>query len=340
MNQGGFMGLIFWSQKLRCAAWRRNWSLAARHLQERCLFNLRCLLSLAFLMSTETPSSRADHSDFKAYASLLSAAHQAFLPEIESLLGDLPLADARRVLDVPCGDGFYSEHLARQLAPGGEVIGIDIDSAALAAARKRAQDHSGTAAIHIHSADVFALPFDEGEFDFVWCAQSLISLSEPTAIPERSSILKALKELYRVLCPGGQIGLLEQDAMHNLLLPWPADLELALQHAQRQGFARLYGHPRQLDVGRQLRKLLALAGFRPRKRMTLAADRQGIPSRELKTFLQLYFRELRRRVEADLSREDLHRFDCLTNPDHDDSFFHDSEWEMTWLEFVSLGIKS
>lgn len=291
-------------------------------------------------MSTEPPSLTADHAEWKSYARLLSAAHQVFLPEINSLVGDLPLARARRVLDVPCGDGFYSELLADSLEPGGEVVGIDIDGDALAAAENRAINHTGPATIRVYSADVFALPFENEEFEFAWCAQSLISLSEPEAVPARSGILDALKEIHRVLRPGAQIGLLEQDAMHNLLLPWPADLELALQHAQRQGFARMYGHPQQLDMGRQLRKLLALAGFRPSKRMTLAADRQGVPGSDLHNFLELYFHELRRRVQHDLTSENLKQFDRLTDPDSGDSFFHDRQLEMTWLEFVSLGIKA
>lgn len=291
-------------------------------------------------MSTEIPSYEADHADFHSYANLLSAAHQVFLPEIKSLIGELPLSGVQRVLDVPSGDGFYTELLADQLDSNGEVVGIDIDGDALKAAKQRAKNFSGRAALRICSGDIFALPFDKAEFDFAWCAQSLISLSEPNAIPERSAILKALKEIHRVLKPGAHIGLLEQDAMHNLLLPWPADLELALQHAQRQGFARMYGHPKQLDVGRQLRKLLSLAGFRPQRRMTLAADRQGLPNRDLHVFLELYFAELRRRVKRDLAKDDLKQFDRLTDPASERSVFRDPQCELTWLEFVSLGIKA
>jgi SAM-dependent methyltransferase len=230
--------------------------------------------------------------------------------------------------------------LAEHLPPGGEVIGVDVASDALAEAKRRAQSHPGPVTIRISPGDVFALPFDHEEFDFAWCAQSLISLSEPEETPARSSIPRALGELHRILRPGGGIGLLEEDAMHHLLLPWPAELELAIQYAQRLGFARMYGHPRQLDMGRQLRKLLAISGFRPVQRITLSADRQGIPKPELRMFLHRHFQELRRRVEQDLSTEDLRQFDRLTDPASESSFFHDPDFEMTWLEFVSLGIRA
>ncbi len=291
-------------------------------------------------MSTGLPSFQADHAEWHSYARLLSASHQAYLPEIKSLVRSLPLARARRVLDVPCGDGFYTELLADHLELGSEVVGLDVDSDALKAAAQRTKHRRGKAGIRIFPADIFAMPFDDEEFDFAWCAQSLISLSEPAETPVRSAISDALREIHRVLRPGGQIGLLEQDAMHNLLLPWPADLELALHRAERLGFARMYGHPQQLDMGRQLRKLLTLAGFHPLRRMTLSADRQGIPNRDLHTFLRMYFRELRCRVESDLTREELRKFERLTDPASGDSFFHDPDYEMTWLEFVSLGIKA
>ena len=290
-------------------------------------------------MSTVLPSPQADHAEFKDYAGLLSAAHRAFSPEIKSLMRNLPLANARRVLDVPSGDGFYSELLARQLPAGGEVVAADLEKEALEQVAKRSQNLPGHVALTSVSADVDSLPFPEESFDFAWCAQSLISLAEPQETPEGPGIRNSLREIHRVLKPGGEIALLEQDAMHYVLLPWPAELELALQTAHRKGFARMHGHPEQLHVGRQLGKLLAKAGFQPLRKITLSADRHGTPNGYLAVFLQAYFRELRSRVRRDLSRDELQEFNRLTDPESEESFFQDPQFEMTCLEAVFLGRK-
>jgi SAM-dependent methyltransferase len=193
--------------------------------------------------------------------------------------------------------------------------------------------------LSVCAADIYAMPFPSDRFDFAWCAQSLISLSEPHENPAGPGVGNALREIHRVLRTGGQIGLLEQDAMHYLLLPWPPELELAIQQAQRQGFARMHGHPQQLHIGRRLGKLLAESGFQPWRRITLSSDRQGLPDRDLQRFLQAYLAELRDRVHRDLSRPELRQFDRLTDPESENSFLHDPHFEMTWLEFVFLGMK-
>ena len=171
-------------------------------------------------------------------------------------------------------------------------------------------------------------------------SQSLISLSNPGDPSPGPGTLNALQEFHRVLRPGGQIAVLEQDAMHYVLLPWPAELELAIHHAERKGFARLYGNPEQLDAGRQLGKVLSKSGFQPLRKISLSADRRGIPHHDERAFLLAYFAELRKRIEQDLSPEDLREFDQWTDPGSPSSFFQDPEFEMTWLEFVILGSKA
>lgn len=278
----------------------------------------------------------ADHDEWQNYANLLSAAHAAHLPEIRSLFRRLPWDGVERVLDAPSGDGFFSELIAEQVDPRGEVVAVDIDEAALASLQRRIQRLSDTAPIISYLADVFALPFPDGHFDFIWCAQSLISLAAPKELPPGSGTKNALEELRRVTRPGGRIALLEQDALHYVLLPWPAELELAIQHAQRKGFARLYGRPEQLDVGRQLGRILADSGFQMEQRISLLADRQGKLESAERAFLKAYLEELRSRVHKDLSPDELREFDRLADPDSPDSFFRDRYFEMTWLEFVCL----
>lgn len=290
-------------------------------------------------MATVVPSSDADHDRWKDYADLLAAGHKAHRAEIRSLIRQLPLAEAGRVLDVPCGDGFYAALFAENLSAGSEVHAVDFDHDALKTAEQQAESLPEQVLLTCHVADIHALPFLDNAFDFVWCAQSLISLSEPSQAPPGQGVWKALDEMHRVLQPGGHIGLLEQDAMHYVLLPWPMELEMALVQAERKGFAQLYGHPDQMHFGRGMGRILGQAGFQFVNRLTLSADHHGVPTSDLRFFLKAYFSELRNRVHRDLKTENLQQFDRLTDPDSGDSFFQDPHFEMTWLEFISLGRK-
>jgi ubiquinone/menaquinone biosynthesis C-methylase UbiE len=101
-------------------------------------------------------------------------------------------------------------------------------------------------------ADAYRLPFEDGQFDLVWCAQSMISLNDPVA---------AIREMARVLKPGGRLAVLETDAYHHVLLPWPVGLELAIQKAVRDVCLKRYGSGAKFAQSRKLRSEFAAAGL-------------------------------------------------------------------------------
>jgi 2-polyprenyl-3-methyl-5-hydroxy-6-metoxy-1,4-benzoquinol methylase len=69
------------------------------------------------------------------------------------VLASIP-REARRVLDVGCGDGILSAALAR--AGVRHVVGLDLDAGVLARAKARHLDGS----IEWLQGDVFSVPFD------------------------------------------------------------------------------------------------------------------------------------------------------------------------------------
>src|SRR5438105_3701538 len=71
------------------------------------------------------------------YAEQFAAFHGAFAAELRELVGLLPVTPQMRVLDVCCGDGFYTGLLAERLISPGEVVGLDINPCFLELARQK-----------------------------------------------------------------------------------------------------------------------------------------------------------------------------------------------------------
>jgi SAM-dependent methyltransferase len=95
-------------------------------------------------------------------------------------------ADPRRVLEVGCGEGEFSERLAGEL--GVELVAIDQSPRMAALAVGRGVD--------ARVGDVQELPFADGEFDVAVAAWMLYHVPQ---------LDRALAELARVLRPGGRL---------------------------------------------------------------------------------------------------------------------------------------
>lgn len=153
---------------------------------------------------------------------------------------------AARVLDVGSGTG----RLAADLAAGDqerEVIGVDIDSALLEAARSHVAER-GLGNVRFESASVTALPYADAAFDLVTCRFVLMHLPDPGA---------ALAEMRRVCRPGGALVVIESDWDGQLLNPSTPGVrrlrELGVRVARRMGI-----NPNQ---GRELFGLMRAAGL-------------------------------------------------------------------------------
>jgi len=96
-----------------------------------------------------------------------------------------------RVLDACCGTGDLAVAAARA---GGNVTGVDFSRPMLERARRKAPE------IEWIEGDVLALPFAEGSFDAATVGFGVRNLSE---------LDRGLRELRRVLRPGGRVAILE-----------------------------------------------------------------------------------------------------------------------------------
>ena len=96
-----------------------------------------------------------------------------------------------RVLDAACGTGDLAIEASRK---GARVVGLDFSEAMLERARRKAPQ------LEWVQGDLLALPYGEGEFDAATVGFGIRNVADLEA---------GLRELRRVLRPGGRVGILE-----------------------------------------------------------------------------------------------------------------------------------
>jgi ubiquinone/menaquinone biosynthesis C-methylase UbiE len=102
-----------------------------------------------------------------------------------------------RVLDIGCGTGAQTLHLAAEL--GGRVTAVDNHQPYLDELARRAAAQGLTDRIEIHCSDMNGLDLGDEKFDLVWAEGSAYILGIPEALRAWRSYLK----------PGGAIGFTE-----------------------------------------------------------------------------------------------------------------------------------
>jgi ubiquinone/menaquinone biosynthesis C-methylase UbiE len=100
-----------------------------------------------------------------------------------------------KVLEVGPGNGTYTIGAAKQVGPQGRIVAIDIEPRIISRLEKRIASE-GLDNIEVQVADVYDLPFEDGEFDLVFMI---------AVINEIPDIPKALTEFNRVLKPNGNL---------------------------------------------------------------------------------------------------------------------------------------
>jgi ubiquinone/menaquinone biosynthesis C-methylase UbiE len=169
----------------------------------------------------------------------------AFALWATDLLALLALPPGSRVLDVACGTGIVARMAVHHTGATGVVVGLDLHAGMLAVAR--AQDPTGTWV----QGSASALPFPTSAFDVVVCQQGL------QFFPDR---LTALREMYRVLRPGGRVALAVWGALaHN---PGHAALAQGLAHHMGTAVAAVLHTSFSLGDAAVVQHLLEQAGFR------------------------------------------------------------------------------
>lgn len=153
---------------------------------------------------------------------------------------------AASVLDVAAGRGAVLYPAAKRVGPRGRVTGIDLSSVMV---RETAAEihNAGHRNVELHLMDAEALQFPDAAFDWLLCGFGLWFFPHPQ---------RALQEFFRVLKPGGHVG----------LTTWAADspIQMLYQAALRPHLPPAAGGqapPSKFDTFAQLETALRQAGF-------------------------------------------------------------------------------
>jgi demethylmenaquinone methyltransferase / 2-methoxy-6-polyprenyl-1,4-benzoquinol methylase len=156
---------------------------------------------------------------YDRYARLLSFGQD---PRWRSFLVSRIPAGATRVLDVASGTAAVSIELARR-APARTVIGVDQSTEMLAAGRARVLAAGLGERIDLREGRAESLPFGDAEFDALTFTYLLRYVDDPAA---------AMRELARVVRPGGTIAMLEFGVPNGIWRPlWELYVRVGLPGA-------------------------------------------------------------------------------------------------------------
>lgn len=113
------------------------------------------------------------------------------------------------VLDVACGTGDFTIEIARKAAEGSSIIGIDLSEGMMKVGREKLKAAGIDATLEY--GDCEALTYPGSSFDRV---------SVGFGVRNFEHLEIGLKEMYRVLKPGGKLVILELSVPSNPVIRW------------------------------------------------------------------------------------------------------------------------
>ena len=154
------------------------------------------------------------------------------------------LQPGQRVLDVACGTGILAREAVARVGSTGSIVGLDPNPGMLAVAERLAP------AVEWQQGTAESLPFPDQSFDAVISQFGLMFFTDR---------YQALREMLRVLTPGGRIAVAVWDSLDNI--PAYASEVALLEGVAGQRAADALRAPFVLGDRKELAALFAGAGF-------------------------------------------------------------------------------
>lgn len=180
---------------------------------------------------------------------------------VRTMLDTMAPAAGERLLEVGCGSGALTRLAARTLGHVAGVTAVDINGYLLREAAALARQDGLAARIEFRAGNAEALPLADASVDHAYSV---------TVLEECDADL-ALKELRRVVKPGGRVGVIVRAT--DLAHPWNLDVPEALY--QKIAAPQPLVGPRGV-ADRSLYRRMAAAGFEALVGMPMLASFNGV----------------------------------------------------------------
>ncbi|MBN2003579.1 MAG: methyltransferase domain-containing protein [Anaerolineae bacterium] len=120
--------------------------------------------------------------------------------DVRHALDRAGLRSGETVLELGPGPGAFTLDAARRVGPAGRLIAVDIQPEMIAQVQSRVQA-AGVTNVETHVASAYELPLEDACVDRAYLI---------TVLPEIPEPVRALREIYRVLKPGGIVSTTEE----------------------------------------------------------------------------------------------------------------------------------
>jgi ubiquinone/menaquinone biosynthesis C-methylase UbiE len=157
-----------------------------------------------------------------------------------------------RVLDIGCGFGETCLEMAQIVGPSGEILGLDCTSAFLDVAN-RERDAAGLGQVRYELGDAQVHPLREGYYDVAYSRFGIMFFE---------SAVRALRNTYRALKPGGKVCLIVWRTLADNPA-WGAAKSIVLEYLPPVGSGAQTCGPGPFSWANEQtsREMLAAAGF-------------------------------------------------------------------------------
>ncbi len=242
--------------------------------------------------------------DADTYIHKLAITSPLMEPVVQAAIQALRLPLGSRGLDAGCGIGLQAVLLAEAVGPAGHVTGLDLSPEFLRCTEATVRERGLSEQVSFRAGDVRQLPFDDNAFDWAWSSNCVgYAPLEP---------LPLLKELARVVRPGGSVAILAWSS--ETLLPGYPALEARLD-ATSAGIAPFVkGKQPALHFMRAL-GWFREAGLKESVAQTFVGDAYAPLSDDLRQALISLFEMRWPGAESELSPEDRAEYRRLCRPE-------------------------